>query len=48
VADDPKTYLARAFPPALRIVWHFILITLVAAGVAFAVSLFQQVAASGH
>jgi hypothetical protein len=45
---NPKTYLRRPFPPALRIAAHVIATTLVALGCAYVVAFFQMARTSGH
>jgi hypothetical protein len=48
VADDPRTFLARPFPPKSRIIWHLVKTTLITIAVACPVAFFQRAAASGH
>ena len=38
VADDPRTFLTRPFPPKSRILWHLFCVSLIAIGVAIVIA----------
>jgi hypothetical protein len=46
--DNPRSFLARPFPPRIRILWHLILTTALAVFAAYVVALHQLAANSGH